>query len=198
MDQTPIHTDKELFTLIAGGDEAAFEQLFRLYVPQLQRLIYPIVHSETVVKDIAQEVFLSIWLGRDRLSDIDEPKRWIFRIAYNQSFRYLKRQSLLEKARVDMGFDAETDISHDTEHAINVSEVSRLISQAIRELPAQGRKIFEMNRVSGMKPAEIAESLQISVQGVRNSLTRSGKFIREYLAAQGIEIPLILLVFFSR
>ena len=48
----------------------------------LQRLPLPdLVPSETNVKDIAQEVFLYLWLGRSKLPEIEEPQHWIFRIA---------------------------------------------------------------------------------------------------------------------
>jgi len=188
-----LYNEKELFRLIAEGDEEAFEQLFNLYVPRIHKIIYPVVRSETIVKDIAQEVFMHLWLGRDKLPAIEEPQHWIFRIAFNQSFRYLKKQDLLKRTHENMGIgQSGLGSSHETENAVNAAELDRLIQEAIRQLPVQGRRIFEMNRVAGRKPAEIAMELQISTQGVRNSLTRSGKFIRDHLSKHGIVIPLFL------
>ncbi|MDH7459956.1 sigma-70 family RNA polymerase sigma factor [Chitinophagaceae bacterium 26-R-25] len=195
MSTTNTLREKKLFNLIAIGDEAAFEELFNLYVPQLQQVIYPIVRSDTAVQDIAQEVFLNLWLGRDRLPAVEVPQLWIFRIAYNHSFRYLRRHKLPHV--VDWNLDDADLISTETEDAVNGAEVNRLIREAISQLPEQGRKIFEMNRLSGMKPADIAGELQISIQGVRNSLTRSAKSVRDYLSEHGIKIPLILLLFFK-
>lgn len=197
MDRSQLQYEKELFSLIAEGNEDAFRQLFKLYVPRVQQLIYPIVLSESAVKDIAQEVFLSIWLGRDKLPDIELPQHWISRIAYNQAFRYLKKKSLREKLHIRAGSGRPDAVSPETELAVDLSEVSRLIREAIHQLPEQGKRIFEMNRLAGMKPAEIAGALQISVQAVRNSLTRSAKSIRDYLAVQDVHIPLILLLFFT-
>lgn len=171
----------------------AFEELFHAYMPQLYKVIYNLVPSETTVKDIAQEVFLYLWLGREKLADINEPQHWIFRIAYNRSFKHLKRQQLRKEKDLPVGIQEEHSLlTNETEDAVNLSEVTRLIQQAIQELPQQQQRIYEMNRVSGKKPAEIAAELDISVQAVRNSLTRSGKLIREFLTGRGIEIPLIL------
>jgi RNA polymerase sigma-70 factor (family 1) len=184
-----------MFRLIADGDETAFEQLFNLYVSRIHKIIYPVVQSETVVKDIAQEVFMHLWLGRDKLPAVEEPQHWIFRIAFNQSFRYLKKRDLLRKTHEKMGIrQTAGDYSQETENTVNVAEVNRLIQEAIRKLPEQGRRIFELNRVTGKKPAEIAMELRISVQAVRNSLTRSGKSIKAHLARYGIIIPLFLLL----
>ncbi len=189
-----IQLEKELFHQVADGDELAFEQLFHLYLPRVHRLVFQVIHSEDAVKDIVQEVFLQLWLGRDKLPAVDNPTAWIFRIAYNLSFRYLKKQAAREKtSALAAGASNNAAFSNDTEEAVNLSEISRLIGMAVGALPPQSRRIFQMSRLEGMKPAEIAATLNISVQGVRNTLTRSGRFIRDYLVQQGIVIPLFLL-----
>lgn len=192
MEKNDKHKDLALFSRIAEGDEQAFEELFHIYMPQLYRIIYNLVPVEATVKDLTQEVFLYLWLGREKLPEVDEPQYWISRIAYNRSFKYLKQQKL---RAVQPGPGHEFHLhTNETEDAVNLSETTRLIRQAINELPQQQQKIYHLNRMSGKKPAEIAAELDISIQAVRNSLTRSGKVIREYLVDHGIEIPLILIL----
>lgn len=193
MTQLASHTEKALFQLIAEGDELAFEELFNRYVPLLNRIIYQVVQSQAPVKDIAQEVFLYLWLGRDKLPSIEEPRHWIFRIAYNQSFRYLRKQLLQQKLQA--GMEAVQANTFETTETSGLPELNRLIQKAVDQLPEQSRRIFRMSRTEGMKPAEIATALGISVQGVRNSLTRSAKSIREHLEQNGFPIPLVILLF---
>lgn len=199
MDNLLTYNDKELFTLISEGDEAAFEQLFHRYLPRIQPIILQIVKVETVAQDIIQDVFLRLWLNREKLHVIEDPKSYLFRIVYNQSFKSLKKDQVREKASstifANQGYaDAVTDL----EHALDLAEVRRHIEIAIHELPEQSRQIYHLNRISGHKPQEIADQFGISVQSVRNSLTRSGKAIREYLESQGIVVPLFLLIFTLR
>lgn len=192
MEKNDIYRDRALFSRIAEGDEQAFEELFHIYMPQLYKVIYNLVPAESTVKDLAQEVFLYLWLGREKLAEIEEPQHWIFRIAYNRSFRYLKRQQLQKTGSgIDIGLPLHTN---ETEEAVSLAETTRLIRQAIYDLPQQQQRIYNLNRMSGKKPSEIAAELEISVQAVRNSLTRSGKVIREYLIEHGIEIPLIIIL----
>ncbi|HRO45907.1 RNA polymerase sigma-70 factor [Agriterribacter sp.] len=185
------YTDNELFTLISEGDENAFEMLFNAYVPRVQPVILQIVKSESVVKDIVQDVFLRLWLNRVKLADIEQPKNYIFRIVYNQSFKYLQKLIVREKAA--SVFELEKS-SVSMEHVLDMAEVRRMVETAIQALPPQSRQIYHMNRISGFKPQEISDELGISVQSVRNSLTRSGKTIREHLEKQGIVIPMVLLM----
>lgn len=193
MEKNDINRDLALFSRIAEGDEQAFGELFHIYMPQLYRIIYNLVPVESTVQDLAQEVFLYLWLGRDKLPTVNEPQHWIFRIAYNRSFKYLKRRQLqlINTAGLDAAGEPQ---ANETEDAVHLSETIRLIREAIQELPGQQQRIYQLNRVSGKKPAEIAMELGISIQAVRNSLTRSGKVIREYLKDHGIEIPLILIL----
>jgi len=185
------YTDNELFALIAEGDEDAFERLFDTYLPRVQPVIRQIVKSESVAKDIVQDVFLRLWLNRVKLADIEQPKNYIFRIVYNQSFKHLQKLTVRQKA-VSVFEQEESSVF--MEHVLDMAEVRRMIETAIQALPPQSRQIYHMNRISGFKPQEISDQLGIAVQSVRNSLARSGKTIREYLENQGIVIPMVLLM----
>jgi RNA polymerase sigma-70 factor (ECF subfamily) len=189
-----LHNDKELFRLIALGDEPAFEQLFHTYTPQLQPVILKIVKSEIAAKDIIQEVFLHLWLDRQKLPQVHEPRNWMFKIAYNRSYRYIKRLLLAQKANERIIRQQEAVSLHNTEESLAFAETSRVIQQAIHELPTQSRKIYLLSRDKGLKTTEIAAALDISPQSVKNSLYRSGQSIKDYLARQGIVVPLIVLV----
>jgi RNA polymerase sigma-70 factor (ECF subfamily) len=192
-----IHNDKELFALIATGDEPAFENLFHAYVPRLQPLIASIVNSEIVAKDIIQEVFLSLWLNRHKLPDIQEPSNWIFKITYNKSYSFLRRQVVALKANEIITERLGTASLNGTEESLAFAETARVIQQAVQELPERSRTIYKLSREQGLKISEIADDLNISTQSVKNSLYRSGQVIKDHLAKQGIIVPLVLLIFFQ-
>lgn len=194
MSKVEDHSDLELFAHIRDGDEASFEELFHRYVPQLRPVVFQIVHSEAVVKDIIQEVFFYLWLGRDKFTEIESPRNWIFRITYNRSYLYVKRQILHEKAMNHMEKEQAESFHNLTEEDVSINETTRLMQQAILQLGEQSRKIYELNRNGGFKPGEIAGQLGLSTQSVRNSLTRSGKHIRDYLKQHGIVLSLFLLL----
>jgi len=195
---TAYNNEVDLFVLISQGDEAAFEQLFKLYVPRIQPVILQIVRSDAVVKDIVQEVFLHLWLGRDKLAEITEPRHWIFRITYNRSFLYMRKKLLQEKTNARLSAQPESALHlSQTEDSFDFAETTRLVQAAIAALPPQAKKIYELSRMSGMRPADVAEQLGISTQSVRNSLTRSGKDIKEYLGRNGTIIPLVILFIIS-
>ncbi|QJB39683.1 sigma-70 family RNA polymerase sigma factor [Chitinophaga oryzae] len=190
--QNNVAQETILFDRIAEGDEAAFEALFHLYVPRIRPVILQIIQEEAPVKDIIQEIFLGLWMGRDKLPAVSSPRNWIFKMTYHRSYSWLQKQGVREKARHQLSW-SETEYTNITEENLSLSETSRLIREAIAQLPPQAMKIYLLSRENGLKIADIAGQLDISVQTVKNSLVRSLRAIREYLLRHGISIPLMLL-----
>lgn len=181
-----------LFHRIAEGDESAFEALFHLYVPKIRPVIARIIQVEGPEKDIIQEIFLGIWLSREKLPEVLVPHNWIFKMVYHRCYSWLQKQGVRDKASRIITRNS-TDHTNLTEENIAFSETALLVKQAILQLPPQAQKIYLLSRESGLKIAEIARELQLSPQTVKNSLVRSLKFIREYLTGKGIILPMILL-----
>lgn len=181
-----------LFHRIAEGDESAFEALFHLYVPKIRPVIARIIQVEGPEKDIIQEIFLGIWLSREKLPEVMTPHNWIFKMVYHRCYSWLQKQGVRDKANRIITRES-ADHSNLTEENIAFSETALLVKQAILQLPPQAQKIYLLSRETGLKIAEIAGELQLSPQTVKNSLVRSLKFIREYLTAKGIILPMILL-----
>jgi RNA polymerase sigma factor (sigma-70 family) len=154
-----------------------------------------VTRSEGVAKDIIQEVFLYLWMDRESLADVEVPQNWIFKIAYNRSYSWLARQFSRNRKYNEFKQQHPAESDDSLEHTVFLHETARLISEATSLLPEQARKIFQLSRETGLKAAAIADQLNISVQTVRNSLVRSVKFIKEYLAQHGMLLPALLLFY---
>jgi RNA polymerase sigma-70 factor (family 1) len=196
LDNKQLNIEKELFSRVAQGDEEAFNTLFHAYVPRLHTLVMKVTRSEGVAKDIIQEVFLYLWIDRESLATVEVPQNWIFKIAYNRSYSWLARQFSRNRKYNEFRQQNPTEGEESLEQTVSLNETARLIHEATSLLPEQARKIFKLSRETGLKAAEVADKLEISVQTVRNSLVRSVKFIKEYLAQNGIVLPAVLILSF--
>jgi RNA polymerase sigma-70 factor (ECF subfamily) len=197
LDNKQINIEKELFSRVAQGDEEAFNTLFHRYVPRLHTLVMKVTRSEGVAKDIIQEVFLYLWMDRESLAEVEVPQNWIFKIAYNRSYSWLARQYDRNRKYNEFLQRNPSEGYDSLEHTVFLNETARLIHEATALLPEQARRIFKLSRETGLKAAEVADQLEISVQTVRNSLVRSVKFIKEYLAQHGILLPIVLILIIS-
>lgn len=186
------YTDNMLFQLIADGDEGAFEQLFFRYVPRIEPVIMNITGSEAILKDIVQEVFLQLWLNRHRLPEVKEPDNWIFKMVYNRTYSWKKKQLVRENYQQHAGINQTgTDNTNSHDEWQSFTETARLVQEAIHALSPQAKKIFQLKQ-AGLKTQEIAVKLEISVDGVKKSLYRSTQTIRAYLVDRGVYVPVLV------
>jgi RNA polymerase sigma-70 factor (ECF subfamily) len=191
-----LHNEKILLRLIAEGDEVAFRSLFHAYVPLVQAAVTKLIRNREAVPDVVQEIFLRIWLARDQLPEIDNPRSWILRIVYHQAFNWLRQQKAQRKRDLVLSETIQAVSSLSTEEAAQFEETSRIVQAAIDQLPPQARKVYLLNREEGLKIGEIAQQLQLSTQTVKNTLGRSVKAIRNYLCREGIFLPICLWILY--
>lgn len=182
----PLHSEQQLFLRIAEGDEAAFRELVDIYVPILRSMIYKLVRSGHATDDLVQETFLRVWVGRDQLREIRNPRSWILRIAYYLSLTFLRAQLTRQKVAGRIADAQATDpLRSETEEQVSFNIMLGLISEAVQQLPAQQKMVYRLSREEGLDVGQIAESLQIAPSTVKNTLGRSLKFIRKYLKRAG-------------
>lgn len=186
-----MYNERELAHQIAEGDETAFEELFYHYSSKLRSHLFSLLKSATVVEDVLQETFLSVWLNRDKLPEIQNIGAWIYRIASNSCYNHLRR-NIREEKKITV---LERKDFEDIREQLDFNEVNRIIQEAISLLSPQRKKIWNLQRNRGMKQAEIAEHLQLSLSTVKNTMTQSLEFIRQHLKKKGYTLPLVLVTF---
>jgi RNA polymerase sigma-70 factor (ECF subfamily) len=179
---------------VADNDEAAFEMLFHRFVPKIQPVLLGMVQSEAVAQDLIQDIFLNIWMNRYKLPEIESPSNWIFKIAYNRSYTWLGQQAVRQKAHQRIS-TAQSPLTANipTEESVSFAETARLVRQAIQALPPQTKKIYLLSREEGLKHQEIADTLQLSINTIKNTLVNACKAIKGHLEKQGIHLPLVWL-----
>lgn len=176
--------EKALFRLIASGDESAFRRLFDLYAPLFIALIRKILKDDTIAEDLLQDVFLKIWLKRESLTTIENPRSWALQIVYHIAFNRLRHLKVVAKSGAYS--EQKEAVSNAVEDSLYHAETSGHVRNAIGKLSPQTRKIYLLNREEGIKITEIARQLQLSNQTVKNTLGKAVREIRAYLVRQGI------------
>lgn len=186
--------EKDLFLRIAEGDEPAFRALYHLYGKLLLPFLVKLTGSQDMADEIIQEVFLRVWLYRDKLPEIDHPRAWIFQIGSNQAHTWLKKNTIAAKA-IRLHQDGQLSTENPVEASLTVNAIKRLVQEAIAGLSPQRRRIYLLQREHGMKPAAIASQLGISVSTVKNTLLMAAKAVREKVEKAGYVLYCLVLFF---
>src|SRR6516164_9507638 len=86
----PAVPDAEILSRFVQGEEAAFEQLFRLYEPEVYRWIMRIVRDASAADDVVVEAFWRAYRGRARFDPTRSFGAWMRRIATNAALDHLR------------------------------------------------------------------------------------------------------------
>lgn len=176
-------TEKGYIEAVSRGDEQAFESLFLHYFPRIKGFISGILQNGEEAEDISQDIFVSMWQNRERLTSIDNLNAYLFRIAKNTVFRHIERSLLFkdyqeQQTERSLLFPTNND---NIEEEIYAKELEYLISIAVEKMPSQRKRIYQMSRMEGLSNEEIAERLVISKRTVENHLTLALADIRKLI-----------------
>lgn len=127
-------------------------------------------------KGLVHEVFVSVWEKFDSLSPDLNFNSYLYTAVRNRSLNYIRdRKKIVMLENV-----AEHEMS-DTSDTMVAAELETEIEIAIQSLPEKCREVFEMNRREGLKYAQIAEKLGISVKTVEAQMSKALAVLREHL-----------------
>src|SRR5436189_4392214 len=88
--------DRALVTRILEGDADRFTQLVARYEKRVVNYVYRITHRYEDAHDLAQEIFVKVYLALDRYDPKYQFSTWLFRIAQNSAIDALRKKSIAE------------------------------------------------------------------------------------------------------
>lgn len=185
-------TDHELMLLVADGSVEAFRELFDKYRNKIFSMACKFTGSEEAAEDAVQEVFIKLWLNKEKLFKVDNFNAYLNTVVRNHIFNYLRKVALEQKFLLKLAA-SEGQRNKGTFDSISYNELQSLIYKAVSELPPQQKKVYTLSRVDGLKHEEIAEKMGISRHTVKGHLVAALNHIRNFLLANGELTPILIL-----
>lgn len=184
---------EDLMVAVANGDRSAFEILVTRHQARILNTIYRFVGDRTDAEDLAQEVFLRIWLAARRYKPTAKFTTWAYRITANLCINQLKaarrkRFSLFDLANKKTHPQLDEHPTKDgqkvpsPEILLLAKEEKRQIWATVQSLPANQRMAVVLKRYEGLSYAEIAKILGCSVSAVDSLLVRAKRSLQKKLA----------------
>lgn len=167
-----------IFDQIQVGDSAAFATLFdEAYLP-LCFFANQYLCDMDLSRSLVQEVFVDLWVKRERLNIRSSAKSYMFYSVKNRCIDYIRK----EKKTIRVSEIHENLCAIPFRDLMGEAELNDRINSAIQGLPEKCRQIFLLCRVEGLKYAEIAEKLQLSVKTVEMQMGIALKKLRVKLS----------------
>lgn len=186
----PPLPDEALVERSLDGDRDAFEALVRRHQRGVVNYIYRLTGLRDGAADLAQEVFLKVYLS---LASFDPRYRfatWLYRIASNCAIDQLRRRqvrtlSLSEPADgSDDGPPPPTPAGTDPDphDVMRLRELEARLDRAIAELPTAYRQLILLRHRHHQRYDEIARITGLPLGTVKNRIFRARGILRARLA----------------
>ena len=155
--------DESCLQRIASGDQPAAAQLYDRHARPLYSLILRILGNETEAEDVLQDSFAQAFRQAARYdSRRGAVAAWLLTIARSRAIDRLRaRRTRVEAHAGEVhAIDEMPDAQPDAASTMLDEERSRLVRQALGELPMLQRMAIELAYYEGLSHTEIAERLE--------------------------------------
>lgn len=159
------------------GDPQAFRWIYDRYGQPLLAVARRMLGDSAEAEDAVQNTFIRVFKAIGRFRGDARFSTWLFRIHMRVCLDHLAKRRPEATEHIEQ-------LSQTTarDHALRMT-----LDTAIAALPDQQRACFVLHSISAMKQSEIAESLGLSVGGVKSNIFHAKRKLRAVLAPQAEE-----------
>jgi RNA polymerase sigma-70 factor (ECF subfamily) len=179
---TKKESDLRIWQNFRRGNKAAFQKIYFEHYRFLYNYCRKFTTDASLVEDLLQDLFINILVRKDRLSDTDNIRLYLFSSIRRSLFKALnskvhKVTDLFDPLDPAFHFDDGVDPNYGEEEDQN--RTLKLMYKAVNKLGARQKEIVYMKYFSELNNKEIAEVLGVSYQTVRNTLCNALRNIRK-------------------
>lgn len=173
--------EDEIIKLLKKDSLKALNEMIIRYTSFVSSVIGRILRNmERDIDELTQDVFLTAWNNRKKI-EAGKLKSYLAVIARNKAF------SLLRKEHEDLPLEEDILIFDDEniELKIENKELSRLLDEALRELPTAQRELFVRHYYYGQSVAEASSEMDINESTAKSWLKRGREKLKGILIEKG-------------
>ena len=182
--------DEQLVDWALKGQRRAFETLVRRHRRALVNHLYRQVGRQEAARDLAQEVFLKVYVSLSSFDPTYRFKTWLYRIASNCAIDHLRKKqpatcSLHSDANDERfaGLDTALAGNDPTPHdVLRLRELQVRLEGAIQRLPDNFRQLILLRHRQHCRYDEIARITELPIGTVKNRIFRARELLRGELA----------------
>jgi RNA polymerase sigma-70 factor, ECF subfamily len=164
---------EELLSRALAGETAAFGELVRSYQRSVYSLALRMLSDRQKAEDLAQEVFLRLYRNLASVGSVAHLSFWLRKVTLNGAIDRLRRETRYTAVPLDEADGLASDAS-DADPLLE-----RRLAALLGQLAAAPRAVLLLRYQEDLDPAQIARTLNMSINTVKSHLKRSLATLRE-------------------
>ncbi|MVM39006.1 sigma-70 family RNA polymerase sigma factor [Spirosoma sp. HMF3257] len=177
-----LSSPNDLWYAFRQGDEAAFQQLYRLYAHDLLNYGYKVTNDVPLIEDSIHDLFIELWQSRANLSDTDSIKFYLFRSLRNKINKIRNRDLFFQAANLDSASLYAADDFVIENNLIELEEVDQLHRQLRKSyalLTPRQQEALNLRFYQHFSNEEIAQIMGVNYQSACRFIYSALKTLRE-------------------
>jgi RNA polymerase sigma-70 factor (ECF subfamily) len=182
-------SDEDLMARVAEDDDRAFTELVGRFQGRVTNLISRVLNDRNASDDLAQEVFVRVFVHRRNYRRGSKFSTWVFTIAANLAKNEIRRRV---RRRNWFSLDALTEMLNDSvpqladptesrEAGLEREQLQGEVGRAIATVPEKYRLALVLRDIEGLSYEEIAEVLGVPGGTVRSRINRARSMLKRKL-----------------
>ncbi|MDA1372752.1 MAG: sigma-70 family RNA polymerase sigma factor [Proteobacteria bacterium] len=163
-----------IVNLARTGDPGAFEELVRRHQSSVRNLMRRCCNDVSLADDLAQQVFLTVWLNIRTLREANAFASWLKKLAISIWLQHLRKNDALRNAGVYSG---------DEQSRQPFTGLKMDLDEALATLPEQARLCVVLSYHEGMSHGEIASATKLPLGTVKSHIHRGAERLKTILSA---------------
>lgn len=174
--------DARLVELSRDGNREAFGRIVERYQSLVCALTYSASGSLQASEELAQVTFITAWCQLKSLREPGKLKSWLCRIARNVATDSFRRQQRTPTANAEeLDANVSTDTTTPRDQVISKEEQA-ILWRVLEDLPTTYREPLILFYRQEQSVAEVAETLELSEDAVKQRLSRGREMLSERTA----------------
>lgn len=162
--------------------ERAFSELLDLYQERIYWHVRKIVLTHENANDVLQNTFIRVHKSIDRFEGKSTLHTWMFRIAYNESIRFLEKEKKKNSLSIDEVIMGQYEQLKASEY-FDGDELHEKLLTIIQGLTEKQRRVFQLKYFDDLNFREISEMINVSESTLKSSYYSAVKIIEEKIMA---------------
>ncbi len=170
--------------VLARTEEDQLELAVRQHAQLVYRIAHSVLRNHHDAEDATQETYVRVLRAKRKLTSVDDPRKWIARIAWRVAVERRKKvpEVPIETIEATVISRLRSQLASVEENVLG-REMAELVESLISVLPTQLRDVLTLSTVQEFSPSEIAGVLEMSEAAVRSRIFRARQMLKEKLEA---------------
>jgi RNA polymerase sigma-70 factor (ECF subfamily) len=169
-----------LIRQLKRGEMGSYEIIFHRYYSLYFQFAKGMLKDEQAAEDILQNVFMKIWMKRERLNENQSIRNYIYVLTKREILNHFRLKYHSQVILTEEIWQFDMADKHKIQE-LDYHELRETVQQVIDCMPPRRRDIYCMSRLKSIPNKEIAQQLGISIRTVEKHLELALQTFRKQL-----------------